>query len=184
MAKRIDLRAYQESIASRLAAAQAGSGVPALLGFESGGLRWLVELPAAGEVLPVPALSAVPLTQAWFSGLANVHGELQSVVDFAVFCGGQPTPHDSSARLLRIGSRRGINTTLLVNRVHGLKRIDSLYAAEPDAADARAPWQADVFNDTQGIRWQRLDTDRLLADPALQDAALTATDVDARPLSP
>ena len=184
MAKRIDLRAYQETIASRLAAAQAGGGTAALLGFESGGLRWLIELPAAGEVLPVPNLSPVPLTQNWFCGLANVHGELQSVVDFAVFCGELPTPRDSNSRLLRIGSRHGVNTALLVARVHGLKRTDSLYAIEADPSPSQTHWQAEVFTDTQGVHWQRLDTERLLADPLLQDAALPADAFDARPLTP
>lgn len=177
MAKRIDLRAYQESIASRLAAAQAGGGVPALLGFESGGVRWLIDLPAAGEVLPLPALTAVPLTQAWFAGLANVHGELQSVVDFSVFCGGPPTPHDSAARLLRVGTRHGTNTALLVARVHGLKRSDSLFATEAEGTPAPG-WRGETFTDTQGEHWTRLDLEPLLADPTFLDAALSDTGAD------
>ena len=177
MAKRTDLRAYQESIASRLAAAQTGGGTPALLGFEAGGTRWLIDLPAAGEVLPVPALSPVPLTQEWFAGLASVHGELHSVVDFAVLCGGTPTPRDSATRLLRIGSRQGVNTVLLVARVYGLKRADALYAAEAEGLASVADWQGDAFTDTQGVRWLRLLPECLLADPLLLDAALPADDI-------
>lgn len=172
MAKRIDLRAYQESIAARLADAQAGAGTPALLGFESGGRHWLVDLPAAGEVLPLPAIAPVPLTQAWFAGLTNVHGELEGVVDFSVFCGGLPTPRDSAARLLRVGARAGNNVALLVARVHGLKRSDTLRA---DTAEAPAGWCGTAYTDTQGERWLRLEPTRLLADPALLDAALSET---------
>jgi twitching motility protein PilI len=171
MAKRIDLRAYQESIASRLAAAQAGGGVPALLGFAAGAQRWLIDLPAAGEVLPLPALTTVPLTQSWFAGLANVHGELQSVVDFSAFCGGPPTPRDSAARILRVGTRHGINAALLVTRVHGLKRSDTLFAADADEMPGAA-WQGESFTDTQGLRWTRLELEQLLADPRFLDAAL------------
>jgi twitching motility protein PilI len=176
MAKRIDLRAYQENIAARLAAAQAGAGVAALLGFESGGERWLVDLPAAGEVLPLPALASVPLTRPWFAGLANVHGELQAVVDFSAFRGGAPTPRDGAARILRVGARHGANCALLVGRVHGLKRLDALF---PDA-DAVPPeptfaWRGDTFTDTQGERWTRLEIGPLLADPAFLDAALPET---------
>ncbi|GAB1392065.1 hypothetical protein MASR1M60_02280 [Rhodocyclaceae bacterium] len=175
MAKRIDLRAYQEAIATRLAAAQAGASVPALLGFESGGRCWLIDLPAAGEVLPSPPLAPVPLTRPWFAGMANVHGELQAVVDFSVFCGGAPTPREGAARLLRIGARHGSNSALLVARVHGLKRTDSLFA---DAAGEAAvmPWQGDAFTDSQGTRWLRLAPDRLLADPAFLDASLPLAD--------
>jgi twitching motility protein PilI len=174
MTKRIDLRAYQESIASRLAAAQAGGGVPALLGFATGATRWLIDLPAAGEVLPLPALTTVPLTQAWFAGLASVHGELQSVVDFSVFCGGAPTPRNGAARILRVGTRYGINAALLVARVHGLKRSDTLFAAEDDGqtSGVSGDWCGAVFTDTQGERWTRLELDRLLADPRFLDAAL------------
>jgi twitching motility protein PilI len=171
MAERIDLRAYRESLASRLAAAQAGAGLPALLGFESGGRRWLVELAAAGEVLPLPAVTPVPLTQAWFAGLANVHGELQEVVDFAALCGAAPTPQSAAARLLRVGARHGSRVALLVERMHGLLRADSLQAA---AAAPAAPWQDAAYTDTRGARWLRLDVERLLALPELADAALPA----------
>ncbi len=175
MTKRIDLRAYQEAIATRLAAAQAGGSAPALLGFESGGRRWLIDLPAAGEVMPLPPLAPVPLTQPWFAGLTNVHGELQVVVDFAVFCGVPPTAQDSAARLLRVGSRQGNNMALLVARVHGLKRTDSLFAAEADAAEpAGVSWQGEAFSDSQGTTWTRLELDPLLADPRFLDASLVA----------
>jgi len=172
MAKRIDLRSYQESIAGRLAAAQAGAAVPALLGFESGGSRWLVDLPSAGEVLTLPSLTPVPLTQPWFAGLANVHGELQGVVDFAAFCGAAPTVRDAAVRLLRVGSRQGINTALLVARVHGLKRTDGLFAAEAGPDAGSPPWRGEVFSDSQGLNWTRLEPAHLLADPRFQDASL------------
>lgn len=178
MAKRIDLRAYQESIAVRLAAAQSGSGAPALLGFETGDRHWLVDLPAAGEVLLPPALSPVPLTRAWFAGLASVHGELQSVVDFSAFCGGPPTERSAGARLLCVGSRLGSNVALLVGRVHGLKRADVLFPVEDEPADSSAAlaWEGSAFTDTQGLRWTRLEIDPLFADPAFLDAALPDID--------
>ncbi len=173
MVKRIDLRAYQDNIAGRLAAAQAGATTPALLGFEAGGAHWLVDLPAAGEVLPLPPLTPVPLTRPWFAGLANVHGELESVVDFALFGGGAPTPRDAQARLLRIGAPNGANMALLVGRVHGLKHADGLFVADGGAAPAAA-WCGETFADAQGQHWTRLELGRLLADPLFLDAALPA----------
>lgn len=168
--QRIDLRAYQESIAARLAAAPAAGDTPALLGFESGGTRWLIDLPAAGAVLPVPALTPVPLTQPWFAGLANVHGDLLNVIDFSVFCGSAPTPREAAARILCIGGAHATRCALLVERVHGLKRADGLSAAStvPEATG----WQGVTCSDARGERWMRLETAALLADPVLQDAAL------------
>lgn len=187
MSKRIDLRAYQESIANRLAAAQAGGSAPALLGFEAGDAHWLIDLPGAGEVLPPPPLTPVPLTRPWFAGLANVHGELAAVVDFAVFCGRAPTLRDSAARLLRIGARQGNNYTLLVARVHGLKRSDALFPADADSAAARpiaATWGGETLSDAQGQRWQLLQLDRLLADPEFLDAALPEAEPEAEFAAP
>lgn len=175
MAKRIDLRAYQEGIAGKLAAAQAGNSAPALLGFETGSGRWLIDLPVAGEVLPLPALAPVPLTQPWFAGLASIHGELRAVVDFSVFCGGPPTDRVASTRLLCVGARFGSNTALLVGRVHGLKRADMLFPAAADGQDEPPAWRGTSFTDTQGACWTRLEIDRLLADPVFLDAALPET---------
>jgi len=59
--------------------------------------------------------------------------------------------------------------------VHGLKRTDSLFAAEADAATA-PPWQGEAFTDSQGTRWLRLEPDRLLADPVFLDASLPLAD--------
>ena len=172
MAKRIDLRAYQESIASKLATAQAGGSAPALLGFQTGGQRWLIDLPAAGEVLPLPNLAPVPLTRSWFAGLASVHGELQAVVDFSIFCGGTATPRSPAARLLCVGPRFGSNAALLVERVHGLKRADVLFPADDDPADLATTWHGMAFTDTQGMRWTRLEVDHLLADPEFVQVGL------------
>lgn len=179
---RIDLAAYRASIAARLADAQAGAGIPALLGFEACGRRWLVELPEAGEVLPLPALVPVPLTQPWFAGLASVHGELQAVVDFSVFCGGPPTPRDATARLLRIGACLGGNAALLVARVHGLKRTDMLCATDEAGRDDACDWCGEVLADNQGERWTRLDPARLIADPAFRDAVLPDVTAASAPL--
>ena len=46
----------------------------AILGsaFESGNLLWLLRLPDAGEVMPVPWLCKVPLTQRWMKGHVSV----------------------------------------------------------------------------------------------------------------
>ena len=35
----------------------------------------------------MPAIATVPLTQPWFLGVANIRGNLYSVVDFAGFVG-------------------------------------------------------------------------------------------------
>jgi twitching motility protein PilI len=57
------------------------------LGVEIGGERYLLDLLEAGEIVPVPALTSVPLTQPWYLGLANIRGSLVGVIDLARFFG-------------------------------------------------------------------------------------------------
>ena len=101
MAKRLSLRDFQESLSARLQSAKRGETAPPMLGFRAGGRRWLLELPDSGEVVPLPTLSPVPLTQPWFAGMANIRGGLHAVVDFAQFAGAPPVPRGERSRLLR-----------------------------------------------------------------------------------
>ena len=90
---RIDLRTFQQELASRLATKTAAQ-VPrsSRLGLSSGGARWLVRLADAGEVITMPPIVKVPMTRDWFMGVANIRGNLFSVVDFAGFLGHEAPP--------------------------------------------------------------------------------------------
>ena len=185
MAKRISLREFQQNLSERLVSARRGEGGRALLGVESGsddlpgGSHWLIDLADSGEVSPLPELTPAPLTKPWFSGIANIRGVLYSVVDFAAWRGGAPTPINSPSRLLLVGARHGINTALLVRRALGLRPQMQLHAAaDPghpagtrDGSDA-ALWLGGRFTDAQDVIWTQLRIPALLADPNYLDIAL------------
>ena len=80
---RIDLRSFQQELATRLASKTAAQVESSRLGLACAGEQWLIRLSDAAEVIALPAIAAVPLTQPWFLGLANVRGNLYSVVDLA-----------------------------------------------------------------------------------------------------
>jgi twitching motility protein PilI len=85
-ARRTRLRQYQQQLLERVQAARTSSGARAnQLGVEIGGVRYLLDLLEAGEIVPVPALTRVPLTQPWYLGLANIRGNLVGVVDLAAY---------------------------------------------------------------------------------------------------
>ena len=116
----------------------------------------------SAEIVPLTPLTAVPLTQPWFAGIANIRGNLYSVVDFSAFQGKEATPQNSGSRLLLIGTRHGSNAALLVTRMLGLRNIDDLV---PAAAQADGePWAGEAYTDNEGHRWRRLDVRRLLSD--------------------
>jgi twitching motility protein PilI len=159
---RLQLREFQEYLAQRLNSAARGEITSALLGVESGGKRWILNLADSGEIIPLPSLVAVPLVQPWFAGMANIRGNLFSVVDFSLFRGGDPTPRTSNARLVLIGSRFGINSAILVNRMLGLRPAET-FSVTDDAPEFT--WIGSVLADAEGMRWNRLDVPALLADP-------------------
>jgi twitching motility protein PilI len=165
----LKLREFQEYLATRLNSAARGEISSALLGVQSGTHHWLLKLDEAGEILPMPPLSPVPLTQPWFAGMANIRGNLYSVIDFAAFRGEEPTPRTSHARLVLLGARFGINSAILVHRMLGLRPADSFTATDLPASQA---WINGVLTDAEGRQWQRLDVPTLLVDPKFMQIGL------------
>lgn len=160
MSDRLNLREFQQDLAERLSQAERGEVPRGWLAVESGQDRWLLDLTDAGEVVPVPPLAAVPLTRPWYAGLANVRGKLFSVVDLAAFHGGAPTARDADCRLLLVGVRHGINSALLVSRVHGLMSPDALTLEQESGA--APPWRGAAYRDTPGVCWICLNVSQLL----------------------
>ena len=179
MARRISLREFQQSLSDRLVSARRGEGGHTLLGVESGseelagGSHWLIDLADSGEVIPVPALTPAPLTKPWFAGIANIRGVLYSVVDFAAWRGGSPTPLNAQSRLVLVGARHGINSALLVRRALGLRPQMDMHATDDTVADTgSAPWLGGRYHDTHDINWTQLRVPALLSDPSYLDIAL------------
>jgi twitching motility protein PilI len=165
MAKnKVRLREFQQTLAERLASARSGTaGSPARLGVLAGSGHWLVDLTDAGEIVPVPDLLPVPLTKPWFAGVANIRGNLVSVVDFSAFMGQEPTQRSVDARLLLAGQRFGINSALLVTRMMGLRQTASLKPQEGFAGSA--PWVGKGFTDQEGRLWHELKLDEVFNNP-------------------
>lgn len=171
MAKRISLHEFQAGLARRLADARDSRG-SALLAVQAGKRNWLVDLTEAGEILAVPPLASVPLSQPWYRGLASVRGNLFGVVDFSAFHNDAPIAPMGHARLLLIGVRHNLNSALLVTRALGLRSIEDF---EPLATppDAMRPWIGDQLKDSHGTTWIRLKVTELLNHPRFLDAAQT-----------
>lgn len=166
MAARLSLRDYQLELSGRLQRAETDGRAASKLGLEAGG-AWLVDLTEAGEMIPLPPISAVPLARAWFRGVANIRGNLYSVVDFAAFLGGEATAVTDQARLLLISDRFRAGCALLVGRSLGLRKSGEL---EPRPRGAESKWTRAEYADAEGTRWKELDVPALLRDPEFLDA--------------
>lgn len=162
MAEKLSLRDYQRDLAERLRAAE-GTRSASMLALQVGEEGWLVDLADAGEVLPVPPITSVPLTRPWFKGMTNIRGNLFSVVDFPAFVGkpGVAVTHES--RLLLIGERFRMGSALLVDRSLGLRNPAQLTPkARDEGAAAATPWLKGEYSDQEGRLWKELDINQLV----------------------
>lgn len=93
------------------------------IGFRLGAESFVTERGEVREVLPVPdALTRVPGSKPWLRGIANVRGQLLTVVDLKAFLGGGSAPQDRRARIL-VAASRDVPTGLLVDEVVGFRRF-------------------------------------------------------------
>ena len=169
MARSVGLREVQENLAKRLASATAQDTLRSRLAFESGGHLWLLRLPDAGEVMPVPWLCKVPLTQRWYNGLVNVRGSLHGVVDLADFCGYGVTARNSESAYLLCGQRYGLNVGLLVRKVVGLRSAQEFTARMNVVVEK--PWISGVVADHEGREYLEINMGALIRDSAFREIA-------------
>jgi twitching motility protein PilI len=167
---RVSLRDYQRQLAERLKDAGAAGTAATKLGVQVGASRWLVDLNEAGEVIPVPPITPVPLTRPWFRGVTNIRGNLYSVVDFPAFLGGKPVGASHSARLLLISERFRTAAALLVDGSLGLRNPAQL--TQREAEGARAAWTRAEYADSEGQAWTELDVPHLIQHPDFLGVAM------------
>ena len=154
MSKRLNLREFQQNLIDQLQAGNLSLARVSTLGVEISGQKRLVDMVDVGEVLQLPVLTVVPFTKPWFRGVANVRGNLYSVVDLAAYQQLGAASGDVNTRILLVANKYGFNVAFLVDSVLGLR-------------DARSWQQHEVggqieYQDEQGTRWQKLDVSALL----------------------
>lgn len=155
-ARRTRLRQYQQQLLERMQAARTSSGARAnQLGVEIGGVRYLLDLLEASEIVPVPALTRVPLTQPWYLGLANIRGTLVGVVDLAAYLGQPAVPgtaqgmnNAGAARIVTLAPALGVPCGLLASRVVGLRHAADMEAIRPS--------DNTKLRDADGLDWTPL----------------------------
>ncbi|MCP1728409.1 twitching motility protein PilI [Natronospira proteinivora] len=107
------------------------------VGIRIGDVSILVERDEVREVLTVPSMARVPGARSWLRGLANVRGQLLSVVDLQELAGGEPATISRSSRVVAV-KHPEIPAGLMVDEVRGFRRF------QPDEAVQEVP---DVFSE-------------------------------------
>ncbi|MFT5588420.1 MAG: twitching motility protein PilI [Bradyrhizobium sp.] len=161
-ARRQRMRDFQSQLAVRMQEARTSVRKQTRqLGLQIGPEHCLLSLREAGEIVTVGTIAPVPLTHPWFLGLANVRGNLISVVDLAQLCGHGVTVIDKQARIIAFGSSLSFNGAVLVSRVMGLRDVAAMTLQSTGVGHEAVCF----YRDAEGIVWRQLDVSALIADP-------------------
>ncbi|MDP3796629.1 MAG: chemotaxis protein CheW [Polaromonas sp.] len=169
MANRQALRELQTRLADRLQLARTQGVAASWLAVEAGGRNYLFPLSQSGEIFPWVHTQAVPYTQAWFAGVANLRGGLFGVVDLASYVSGEAPPPKTElaraeSRLVALNSALEVNCALLVDRLAGLRKQDAFVDFSEKATDA-PEFFGNQYVDLNGASWQEINL-QLLAQQA------------------
>ena len=169
MANRQAIRELQSRLAERLQIARTQGVAPSWLAVEAGGQKYLFPMGQAGEIFPWVATQAVPYTQDWFLGVANLRGGLFGVVDLATYVTGQNAAPKTDfarkeSRLIALNSALDINCALLIDRLSGLRNQEAFSDFSEKAPDAPV-FFGNQYIDQAGDAWQEINL-QLLAQQA------------------
>ena len=165
MANREALRELQSRLASRLQAARTEGVQAGWLAVEAAGRKYLFPLSQSGEIFPYAATQAVPYTQSWFLGVANLRGGLYGVVDLASYVSGQPPAQRSDAgraesRLVALNQLLEINCALLIDRLAGLRNTEA-FVSSGGAPEGSPDYFGSGYTDASGAYWQEINLQAL-----------------------
>jgi twitching motility protein PilI len=169
MANREALRQLQSRLATRLQAARTEGVQASWLAVEAAGGKYLFPLAQAGEIFPFTSTQAVPHTQHWFLGVANLRGGVYGVVDMASFvAGGTPVARSDAtraeSRLVALNAALEVNCALLIDRLAGLRNPDAfLSSGEPP--DGSPGYFGSGYTDATGAYWQEINLQALSQQP-------------------
>lgn len=135
----------------------------AVLGVAAGEERYLIPMAEVNEVIPIPKLAHVPLTQPWFLGLANVRGNLYGITDLGVYLGGNPVAFNQKSRILLVITGNKLYGGFIVNSMLGIRGLSEFIPVKP--AKKKLPKCVTAqYKDAEGRQWRQLSLFQLTGD--------------------
>ena len=135
----------------------------ALLVVAVGEDRYLIPMAEVSEVIAIPKLAHVPLTQPWFLGLANVRGNLYGITDLGVYLGGDPVPFNLKSRILLVMPGNKLYGGFIVNSMLGIRDLSEFTPVK--LAKKKLPKCITAqYKDAEGRQWRELSLFKLIGD--------------------
>ena len=144
------------------------------IGFRIGHEHFVTGRGDVREVLPVPdPVTRVPGAKFWLRGIANVRGQLLTVVDLKAFLGAGSTGSDRRCRIL-VAASRDVPTALIVDEVVGIRRFsqDDFRQEVPQTVVRCDRYLDGGFVHGSEV-WPRFSLGKLLADEQFLNAGET-----------
>lgn len=144
------------------------------VGFRLGSESFVAERSDVREILPVPEpVVRVPGAKSWLRGVANIRGQLLTIVDLKAFLGGGISMPDRRARVM-VAASREVPTGLLVDEVTGFRRFArGGYSSETPPTTIRCgDYLKGAYRDGSDA-WPRFDLIALLEDERFLSAGET-----------
>ena len=127
-----------------------------VLGLMLGDVRYLVRMKEIGEVIQVAQIVPVPLTQPWFLGIVQVHGNLYGITDLGVYLGGESLPFDARSRILLVSAHYRMNSGFIVNNLLGIRSLAEFETCEV-ADEQLRNGVSHIYRDKENRIWYELD---------------------------
>jgi purine-binding chemotaxis protein CheW len=115
-------------------------------------------------------ITSVPNTPDWVLGIANLRGDIISIVDLRAFLGMERISYGQASRMLVAQARQAdVTTGLIVDRVNEIRylSLDRIGAPAGPIADQVTPYLRGVY-EHDGRLLAVLDFDRLLLSPEMR----------------
>jgi twitching motility protein PilI len=141
------------------------------IGFRVGAESFVAARADVREVLPFPEqMTRIPGAKPWLRGIANIRGQLLTIVDLKAFLGGGRTQTDRQVRILHLASRE-LPTAVIVDEVLGFRRFaQDDYRKTPPATVIRCEQYLDGGYRRGSESWPLFNLRRLLEDENFSSA--------------
>lgn len=136
----------------------------AVLGVTIGDDRYLIAMNEVNEVISIPKLAHVPLTQPWFLGLANVRGNLYGITDLGAYLGGSAKPFGLKSRILLVSSASKVVAGFVVNSMLGIRNLSEFFPGKLPKKNKLPLGIIAQYKDVEGRVWRELSLFKLIQD--------------------
>lgn len=138
--------------------------------FRLGSHRLTLGITEVDEILPLPQATPVPGSREWLLGMANVRGNLVTVVDLGWFLYGSRTPITARTRLI-LTRLQGRYLGLIVDEVFGQRHFNIPDMVEETPEEEALKGLVDQVFPQGDERWGRFRINQLMTDPTFLDGS-------------